>query len=383
MEARTSMKDRPRVVIAGMGDTGVLVATHLGRDLDVAGVSTRPALVSGQELGTRLAQPDSWSRNYFTAFSRFRRLDRVRTVHGSITGIDPSARMVDVAATDGPPVQLRYDILVIASGVTNGFWRQPRVETIRQVEEGLSSVSAQIAAARSVAIVGGGATGVSAAASLARRHPDTAVHLFYAHAEPLPGYHPKVRRALVHEMTAAGVHLHPGHRAVVPEGFRGDRLTAEPVEWTTGQEPFAADLTLWAVGDVQPNTGFLPADMLDERGFVRVDDQLRVPGHPDVFAIGDVAASDPHRSSARNWGWRIVAHNVRALAEGREDELKAFEAPEHRWGSILGIQDDGMTVYQPNGSSFRVPRWAAQPILIDVVTKTGIYGGIRRAPSAG
>ena len=40
----------PRVVIIGMGDTGVLVATHLGRSAEVVGISTRPALVSGQEL---------------------------------------------------------------------------------------------------------------------------------------------------------------------------------------------------------------------------------------------------------------------------------------------------------------------------------------------
>jgi NADH dehydrogenase FAD-containing subunit len=374
---------RPRVVVAGMGDTGVLVATHLGRSFDVVGISTRPALVSGQELGSRLARPDHWRRNYLVPFPRFRRLDRVRTVHGSIARVDTGERVVHVDSAAGPPVRLPYDILVVASGVTNGFWRQDRVETLDQVEEGLASVAAQLDAAATIAVVGGGATGVSAAANLARRHPDKAVHLFHGHDEPLPGYHPKVRRALVRELTAAGVHLHPGHRARVAEGFRPDRLTTEPIEWTTGQEPFAPDLTLWAIGAVRPNTGFLPAELLDDRGFVRVDEHLRVPGHPEVFAIGDVAASDPHRSSARNWGYRVVARNVKAVTSGREDRLKAFEAPEHRWGSVLGLQDDGMVVYQPNGSSFRVPRWAAQPILFDVITNVAIYGGVRRAPSKG
>ena len=42
-----------------MGDTGVLVSTHLGRSFDVIGVSTKPALVSEQELGTRLADPEA------------------------------------------------------------------------------------------------------------------------------------------------------------------------------------------------------------------------------------------------------------------------------------------------------------------------------------
>jgi NADH dehydrogenase FAD-containing subunit len=363
-----------------MGDTGVLVATHLGRSLDVVGISTRPALVSGQELGTRLARPDDWRRNHLVTFPRFKRLDRVRTVHGSIARVDADERVVHVDPVDGPPVELRYDILVVATGVTNGFWRQDRVETMDQIEAGLASVAAQIAAAPTVAVVGGGPTGVSSAYNLARQHPDKAVHLFHSGAEPLPGYHPKARRAVVRELTEHGVHLHPGHRACVPDGFTGDRLTTEPIEWTTGQDPFAADLTLWATGQVTPNTGFLPADMLDEQGFVRVDEDLRVPGRPEVFAIGDVAATDPHRCSARNWGWRVVAHNVKALAgKGPTAELKRFKAPEHRWGSILGVQDDGMRIYQPNGTSFRIPKWAVQPLLFDLLTKVGIYGGVRRS----
>ena len=43
------------VVIIGMGDTGVLVATRLSRYFNVIGISTKPTRVSGQELGKRLA----------------------------------------------------------------------------------------------------------------------------------------------------------------------------------------------------------------------------------------------------------------------------------------------------------------------------------------
>ena len=77
--------------------------------------------------------------------------------------------------------------------------------------------------------------------------------LFYSQDEPLPGYHPDVRRHLVRDLERAGVHLHPGHRALMPEGFRADRLTTDAVEWSTGQEPFRAELTLWAVGAVRPD----------------------------------------------------------------------------------------------------------------------------------
>jgi len=373
--------DRPKVVIAGMGDTGVLVASNLGKGFDVVGVATRPALVSGQELGNRLARPEFWRRNNLTTFDRFRRLDRVRVVHGAIAGVDLDERRVTVAVPGGPPVQLGYDVLVIATGVTNGFWRRDRVESLAEVHEEMDAIGARIDAAGSIAVVGGGATGVSAAANLARRHPDKAVHLFYGRDEPLPGYHPKARCHLVKELEAAGVELHAGHRAELPDGFTADELTPGPVSFSTGQEPFEADLVLWAIGAVQPNTGFLPAELLDEQGFVRVEPELHVPGRPEVFAIGDVAATDPHRSSARNWAYRLVVNNVKALAAGTPDKAKPFVAPEHRWGSIIGPQEDGMTVYQPNGKYFRVPNWAVQPILIDVITKGFVYGGIRRQRS--
>lgn len=53
---------RPRVVIAGLGDSGLLTAIRLSRFADVVGVSAKPALVSGQELGVRLTRPTEWAR---------------------------------------------------------------------------------------------------------------------------------------------------------------------------------------------------------------------------------------------------------------------------------------------------------------------------------
>lgn len=76
------------MVIAGLGDTGVLTAIRLARRFDVVGVSVNPGLVSGQEVGVRLARPDVWARDYWIGFDRFHGLDDVRTVHGTITGVD-------------------------------------------------------------------------------------------------------------------------------------------------------------------------------------------------------------------------------------------------------------------------------------------------------
>lgn len=369
------------MVVAGLGDTGVLVAVGLARHADVVGVATRPALVSGQELGNRLARPEHWRRNFLIPLRRFRRLDRVRVLHGRIAEVDPKQSVVHVELADGSSTVEPYDALVISSGVTNGFWRRQRVEGLEDVERDLAKVQAQLDAAGSVAVVGGGATGMGVATSLARRHPDKEIHLFHSGDEPLPGYHSRARRWVVGELERAGVHRHPGHRAEIPEGFRVDRLTTGAVRWSTGQDPFEADVTLWAVGDVRPNSDFLPADMLDALGFVRVDEHLRVPGYANVFAVGDIAASDPHRSSARNWGYFVVTHNVRAFLRGR-GRIRRYRAPANRWGSILGLQDDGMVVFQPNGRSFRVPHRAVQPLLFRGWTHGFLYRGLRAESSS-
>jgi NADH dehydrogenase FAD-containing subunit len=367
-----------RVVIAGFGDTGLLVAIHLGSQFEIVGISPKPCLVSGQELGTRLTWPEVWKRDYLTGFGRYKKLDGVRIVQGWISEIDPNEQQVRVRLPDGREQVEAYDALVLSSGATNGFWRNDAFESLAEITDGIAEAAGQVAEAGEIAIVGGGATGVSAAANLAERYPEKIVHLYYSHDQPLPGYHPKVRDRLEAHLKRAGVELHPDHRAVIPEGFACDRLTRDPIEWSTGQPARKPDLTLWAVGRVRPNTAFVPAEMLDESGFVRVDEMLRVPGHANVFAVGDVAASDPNRSSARNWGYRLVAHNLRCHLEGDDRRMKRYEAPAYRWGSILGVQKNGMQVFQANGGRFRFPRWAVECLLFPIAVRRVIYRGMRR-----
>ena len=121
---------KPTVVVAGLGDTGILVATRLSRSYRVIAVTTRPALVSGQELGARLTDPERWKHSYFVPLSRFRRLDDVDIHHGRIASVDLHAASVCVQRADGSTEDIRYDALVIATGVSNGFWRDDRVEDL-------------------------------------------------------------------------------------------------------------------------------------------------------------------------------------------------------------------------------------------------------------
>lgn len=366
---------RPRLVVAGLGDTGLLTASHLSSHLDVVGISAKPALVSGQELGTRLTRPDEWARNYWIPFDRFRRLDRVRTVHGTLTGLDLDARAVLVEGFDGDVLTEPFDVLVISTGVRNGFWRQPGLETSAEVADGLRCAHERLRAASSVAVVGGGAAAVNSAVNLASTWPDKRVDLFFPGDRALPRHHPRVWDQVSRLLLSHGVGLHPGHRADVDAAFTGDRITPGPVGWSTGQAPTEADAVLWAIGRVRPNTDWLPDELLDEHGFVTVTPELQVPGHPGIFAVGDVAATDPLRSSARNRADKLLARNIRAHLAGRP--LRRYRPPERRWGSVLGVQPDGYQIFTPSGHAFRFPPWAVDTVLWPWLVRRGIYRGVR------
>jgi apoptosis-inducing factor 2 len=368
---------RKRVVVAGLGDSGVLTAIRLSRhaDIDVIGISVKPALVSGQELGWRISRPDHWARHNWTSFDRFRGLDRVRTVHGRLTGVDLANRAVSVERADGSTTAEPYDALVISTGVTNGFWRQPTLQSADQIGADLRAAHDRLAAATSVIVVGGGAAAVSSAANVALTWPDKRVDLYFPGDRALTGHHPRAWARVRRRLDEAGVTLHPGHRAVLPDAFTGDQITADPVDWSTGQLPASADAVLWTIGRVRPNTEWVPKELLDEHGFVRVTPELRVPGQGGVFALGDVAATDPLRSSARNRADGLLAHNVLAEFEGRP--LRSYRAPKGRWGSVIGIQRDGLEVFAPNGLAFRFPAWSFESVLMPWVVRRGIYRGVR------
>ncbi|MGO4254908.1 NAD(P)/FAD-dependent oxidoreductase [Marmoricola sp. RAF53] len=361
-----------RVVVAGLGDTGLLTAIHLAGRAEVVGISAKPGLLSGQELGLRLTRPAEWVRDYWITFDRFRKLDRVRTVHGTLTGLELGTRTVRVRAADGVELLEPYDVLVISTGVRNGFWRRPEVESAGEIDDALARAHDRLATAGSVIVLGGGAAAVSTALNVASAWPEKQVDLYFPGDRALPHHHRRVWEVLEGRLRDRGVGLHPGHRAVVPDGFDGDEITDGVVAFSTGQDEVKADAVLWTIGRVRPNTQWLPAELLDEDGFVRVDQHLQVPGHPEIFAIGDVAASDPLRNSARSRADHLLAHNVLAAAQG--GRLKEFKPAKRRWGSVVGAQSDRLEVFAPNGRSFTLRPWSR---LQPWVVRRSIYKGIR------
>jgi NADH dehydrogenase FAD-containing subunit len=77
-----------------------------------------------------------------------------------------------------------------------------------------------------------------------------------------------------------------------------------------------ADIWFRAFG-VRPHSHFLDqgslADARDERGYVRVDDHLRVVGGTNVFAVGDVSDADRDMAGVATRQAAVVADNIRTL----------------------------------------------------------------------
>ena len=190
-----------------------------------------------------------------------------------------------------------------------------------------------------------------------------------------PHHHGRVWETVRRRLTDAGVELHPGHRAVVPDGFACDEITSAPVEFSTGQPPASADAVLWAIGRVRPNTEWLPAELLDDDGFVRVTPELRVPDHRGVFAIGDVAATDPLRTSARNRADGLLVRQHPRRVRGPAAALLPPTQPavgfDHR-NPVRRAR--GLRAERPG---VPVPRLVVRTVLMSWIVRRGMYRGVR------
>ena len=108
-------------MIAGLGDSGLLSAIQLNKKFEVIGISPKPCLVSGQELGPRLARPKDWEENYLIDYDRFKGLKGVDIRHAKVSEIISDENKIGLIGYDGSRETLAYDVLVISSGNHNPF----------------------------------------------------------------------------------------------------------------------------------------------------------------------------------------------------------------------------------------------------------------------
>lgn len=243
-------------------------------------------------------------------------------VLGEVTGIDLTGRRVTVGWSGGTHL-LPYDSLIVAAGsVTSYFGHDqfgrwaPGMKTIDDALELRGRIFGAFETAElepdealrrewlTFAVVGGGPTGVEMAgqivelahrslrANFRRIDPrDARVLLFDASGHVLTEFGPKLAEKTRKDLGRLGVEV---HLQATVTGVDGSGLEVRAADGTV--ERFAARTVIWAAGVRAAGLGETIAAQsgaaLDRSGRLEVLPDCSVPGHPEVFVVGDLMALD-------------------------------------------------------------------------------------------
>ncbi|HZM35366.1 MAG TPA: NAD(P)/FAD-dependent oxidoreductase [Burkholderiales bacterium] len=246
------------------------------------------------------------------------------------TRIDPGKK--EVCLDDG--ARVAYDYLVLATGSTHSYfghdeWARyaPGLKTLddaldirRRILLAFERAERESDPARRAAwltfvVIGAGATGVELAGTLAeiarrtlpgefrRFDPRNArVILLEAGARVLPPYPPDLSEKARLQLERLGVAV-----------FLEKKVTGVDAEGVSiGEEKIAAKTVLWAAGVAASPIARTLGVPLERSGRVRVEPDLSLPGHPEVFVIGDLALLDdvPGIAPAAKQMGRHAARNI-------------------------------------------------------------------------
>jgi NADH dehydrogenase FAD-containing subunit len=233
---------------------------------------------------------------------------------GEVTGVDVARRSVLVDTADRHGVSVGYDYLVLATGVRHSYFGHdeferfaPGLKTLadavgirNRVLRAFEQAEGEEDPARhrdllTFVLVGAGPTGVEMAGALAvlvrtalgpefRRIDPAAVRIVLVDMgqRVLGSFAEGLSRAAQARLERLGVEVRLGKGAdrIDDDGVvvGGERIASKTVIWTAGVAPSPAAKWLNA-----------PAD---RAGRVRVATDLSVPGHPEIFVVGDTASLD-------------------------------------------------------------------------------------------
>ncbi len=260
-----------------------------------------------------------------------RRQANARVLLAEVGGFDLDARIAHATTPDGGEIELGYDSLIVAAGATGALKtlddaREVRSQVLRAFELAeLATDPAERAAWLRFAVVGAGPTGIELAGQIAAlaqrtlrsdyRSIDTRkarVSLIEGGPRVLAEFPEAVQRLAASDLAALGVDVWQRARVVDVDDEGVDILSASGA---LVRAP--ARTVLWATGvKASPLAQALGA--IDGR--VAVEDDLTLPGRPEVFAIGDMAALDgvPGVAPAAMQQGRHAARTIRRRLGGRE-----------------------------------------------------------------
>jgi NADH dehydrogenase len=222
----------------------------------------------------------------------------VERVGATVTGIDTSARTVKALTSKGQTIALPYDRLVLATGSRAVQPNLPGAQFLFDIDTIAAAATLERHLADladqpdreglfSAVVIGAGFTGLEVATELAGRLPGSGLR--------------RARVVLVDRSQNVGQQLGDGPRPQIIAALDAlgveVRLGATVAEVTdtyvrlADGEVIAASTTVWTAGmSASPLTEEIPGER-DRLGRLIVDEYLRVPTTPDVYAAGDTAAA--------------------------------------------------------------------------------------------
>jgi NADH:ubiquinone reductase (H+-translocating) len=235
-------------------------------------------------------------------------------VLGEVTGVDKERKCVFVSNADRLDVPVQYDYLILATGASHSYFGHNEFEAFAP---GLKNLADAVAARNKVlqafelaeaeedpsghpdlltfVLVGAGPTGVEMAGALAvlvrtalrsdfRRIDPTSARIVLVDMAPhvLGTFSERLSKAAKERLEKLGVEVRLGHSVdqIDADGVivAGERIASKTVIWTAGVAP-------------SPAGKWLKVET-DRAGRVRVQKDLTVPGHPEIFVVGDTASLD-------------------------------------------------------------------------------------------
>jgi NADH dehydrogenase len=352
---------RPRVVIIGGGFGGLTAARALARaPVDLLLIDRRnhhvfqPLLyqVATAALSPGdIASPIRWI---------LRHQANVRVWLAAVTAADPKASTVMLA--DGPERAVPYDFLILSAGASHTYFGH---DEWTEVAPGLKSLDdalkirgrvltafeqaereTDIAAQRRLltfVIVGGGPTGVELAGALAEISRHALAHDFRE-------INPESARIILIEGGPVVLSTYPeplstfARRALERLGVavwtKSPVTSVEPGRVRVGDETIEAGTILWAAGVAASPLGRSLGVPVDRAGRVIVKDDLSIPGFPNVFVVGDLAAfvtpdgrALPGVAQVAMQQARAAAHNIQRTLNGQSREPFVY----HNLGDMATI----------------------------------------------
>ena len=303
------MTDLHRIVVVGAGFGGLEIVYRL------AGMATHITLVDRrnhhlyQPLLYQVATASlATSEIAWPIRHLLRNRPEVTTLLATVTGVDVDDRCVELEGGDSLP----YDTLVLATGARHAYFGhdewEPFAPGLKTLEDGTTirrrillaferaereSDARRRDAQLTFVIIGAGPTGVELAGTIAElakvtmppdfRNIDTRkarVVLIEAGPRVLAGFAEDLSAYAQRSLEDIGVEVFLGQAV--------SECTAEGVVY--GGNKLDAKTILWAAGvRASPAAEWLGAPS-DRAGRLAVSPDLSVPGHPDIFAVGDTAA---------------------------------------------------------------------------------------------